>query len=108
NDGLSQLNQEMVDNDVKGNLTKVQKQVSALSSVVDDTKSALPDDQTINSQFDTLQSDLKDLEKANAADQDTLTNNVNAAMKEADIDISDEQKEKFIKSLLCKLSGKQI
>lgn len=104
NDGLSQLNQEMVDNDVKGNLAKVQKQVSAISSVVDDTKSALPDDQTINNQFDTLQSDLKDLAKANAADQDTLTNNVNAAMQEADIDISDEQKAKFVKSLVSKQS----
>lgn len=107
NDGLSQLNQEMVDNDVKGNLAKVQKQVSAISSVVDDTKSALPDDQTINSQFDTLQSDLKDLAKANAADQDTLTNNVNAAMQEADIDISDEQKAKFVKSLVSKQSDTQ-
>ena len=107
NDGLSQLNQEMVDNDVKGNLTKVQKQVSALSSVVDDTKSALPDDQTINTQFDTLQSDLKALAKANAADQDTLTNNVNAAMQEADIDISDEQKAKFVKSLVSKQSDTQ-
>lgn len=107
NDGLSQLNQEMVDNDVKGNLAKVQKQVSAISSVVDDTKSALPDDQTINNQFDTLQSDLKDLAKANAADQDTLTNNVNAAMQEADIDISDEQKAKFVKSLVSKQSDTQ-
>ena len=107
NDGLSQLNQEMVDNDVKGNLTKVQKQVSAFSSVVDDTKSALPDDQTINTQFDTLQSDLKALAKANAADQDTLTNNVNAAMQEADIDISDEQKAKFVKSLVSKQSDTQ-
>lgn len=107
NDGLSQLNQEMVDNDVKGNLAKVQKQVSAISNVVDDTKSALPDDQTINNQFDTLQSDLKDLAKANAADQDTLTNNVNAAMQEADIDISDEQKAKFVKSLVSKQSDTQ-
>ena len=107
NDGLSQLNKEMVDNDVKGNLTKVQKEVAALSSVVDDTKAALPDNQTINNQFNTLQSDLKALAKANAADKDALSNNVNAAMQEAGINITAAQKAKFVQALASKQSDTQ-
>lgn len=107
NDGLAKLNKQMVDNDVKGNLAKVQKELTSLSSVIDDTQAALPNDQTINSQFSTLQSDLKALEQANAADQGTLTNNVNAAMNDAGIDLTAEQKQKFVQSLASKQSNTQ-
>ncbi len=107
NNGLAKLNKQMVDNDVKGNLAKVHKELTSLSAVIDDTQAALPNDQAINSQFNTLQSDIKALEQANAADQGTLTNNVNAAMNDAGIDLTAEQKQKFVQSLATKQSNTQ-
>lgn len=106
--GVDQLNQQLKDQDFAGKITTLQTQVATLQDIAKD----MPSQAQLQSQLQTVQTHLDNLNKASEKDAAAMPANVDKAFADAGVQVTPEQKAKIAASLATDVnnseSSKQI
>lgn len=93
--GVDQLNQQLKDQDFAGKITTLQTQVATLQDIAKD----MPSQAQLQSQLQTVQTHLDNLNKASEKDAAAMPANVDKAFADAGVQVTPEQKAKIAASL---------
>lgn len=101
--GVDQLNQQLKDQDFAGKITTLQTQVATLQDIAKDT----PSQAQLQSQLQTVQTHLDNLNKASAKDAAAMPANVDKAFADAGVQVRPEQKAKIAASLATDVNNSE-
>ncbi|MBJ7618382.1 YhgE/Pip domain-containing protein [Weissella confusa] len=101
--GVDQLNQQLKDQDFAGKITTLQTQVATLQDIAKD----MPSQAQLQSQLQTVQTHLDNLNKASAKDAAAMPANVDKAFADAGVQVRPEQKAKIAASLATDVNNSE-
>ena len=101
--GVDQLNQQLKDQDFAGKITTLQTQVATLQDIAKD----MPSQAQLQSQLQTVQTHLDNLNKASEKDAAAMPANVDKAFADAGVQVTPEQKAKIAASLATDVNNSE-
>ncbi|MBJ7680956.1 YhgE/Pip domain-containing protein [Weissella confusa] len=101
--GVDKLNQQLQGQDLTGKIETLQSQIATLQSI----KADMPNQTEWQNQLATAKTDLDNLAKANAADVAQVPSNLDKALADAGVQMTDAQKAKVAASLAVDASNSQ-
>lgn len=101
--GVDQLNQQLKDQDFAGKITTLQTQVATLQDIAKD----MPSQAQLQSQLQTVQTHLDNLNKASEKDAAAMPANVDKAFADAGVQVTPEQKAKIVASLATDVNNSE-
>ncbi|MBJ7657968.1 YhgE/Pip domain-containing protein [Weissella confusa] len=101
--GVDQLNQQLKDQDFAGKITTLQTQVATLQDIAKD----MPSQAQLQSQLQTVQTHLDNLNKASEKDAAAMPANVDKAFADAGVQVRPEQKAKIAASLATDVNNSE-
>ncbi|MCT0949484.1 YhgE/Pip domain-containing protein [Weissella confusa] len=101
--GVDELNQQLQGQDLTGKIETLQSQIATLQSI----KADMPNQTEWQNQLATAKTDLDNLAKANAADVAQVPSNLDKALADAGVQMTDAQKAKVAASLAVDASNSQ-
>lgn len=101
--GVDQLNQQLKDQDFAGKITTLQTQVATLQDIAKD----MPSQAQLQSQLQTVQTHLDNLNKASEKDAAAMPANVDKAFADAGVQVTSEQKAKIAASLATDVNNSE-
>lgn len=101
--GVDQLNQKLKDQDFAGKITTLQTQVATLQDIAKD----MPSQAQLQSQLQTVQTHLDNLNKASEKDAAAMPANVDKAFADAGVQVTPEQKAKIAASLATDVNNSE-
>lgn len=101
--GVDQLNQQLKDQDFAGKITTLQTQVATLQDIAKD----MPSQAQLQSQLQTVQTHLDNLNKASEKDAAAMPANVDKAFTDAGVQVTPEQKAKIAASLATDVNNSE-
>lgn len=101
--GVDQLNQQLKDQDFAGKITTLQTQVATLQDIAKD----MPSQAQLQSQLQTVQTHLDNLNKASEKDASAMPANVDKAFADAGVQVTPEQKAKIAASLATDVNNSE-
>lgn len=101
--GVDQLNQQLKDQDFAGKITTLQTQVATLQDIAKD----MPSQAQLQSQLQTVQTHLDNLNKASEKDAAAMPANVDRAFADAGVQVTPEQKAKIAASLATDVNNSE-
>lgn len=100
---VDQLNQQLKDQDFAGKITTLQTQVATLQDIAKD----MPSQAQLQSQLQTVQTHLDNLNKASEKDAAAMPANVDKAFADAGVQVTPEQKAKIAASLATDVNNSE-
>ena len=101
--GVDQLNQQLKDQDFAGKITTLQNQVAMLQDIAKD----MPSQEQLQTQLQTVQTHLDNLNKASEKDAAAMPANVDKAFADAGVQVTPEQKAKIAASLTTDVANSE-
>nr|WP_274598234.1 YhgE/Pip domain-containing protein [Weissella confusa] len=101
--GVDQLNQQLKGQDFAGKITTLQTQVATLQDIAKD----MPSQAQLQSQLQTVQTHLDNLNKASEKDAAAMPANVDKAFADAGVQVTPEQKAKIAASLATDVNNSE-
>ena len=101
--GVDQLNQQLKDQDFAGKITTLQNQVAMLQDIAKD----MPSQEQLQTQLQTVQTHLDNLNKAREKDAAAMPANVDKAFADAGVQVTPEQKAKIAASLTTDVANSE-
>ncbi|WP_270276646.1 YhgE/Pip domain-containing protein [Weissella confusa] len=101
--GVDQLNQQLKNQDFAGKITTLQTQVATLQDIAKD----MPSQAQLQSQLQTVQTHLDNLNKASEKDAAAMPANVDKAFADAGVQVTPEQKAKIAASLATDVNNSE-
>ncbi|MDA5459752.1 putative membrane protein [Weissella confusa] len=101
--GVDQLNQQLKDQDFAGKITTLQTQVATLQDIAKD----MPSQAQLQSQLQTVQTHLDNLNKASEKDAAAMPANVDKAFADAGVQVTPEQKAQIVASLATDVNNSE-
>lgn len=101
--GVDKLNQQLQGQDLTGKIETLQSQIATLQSI----KADMPNQTEWQNQLATAKTDLDNLAKANEADVAQVPSNLDKALADAGVQMTDAQKAKVAASLAVDASNSQ-
>ena len=101
--GVDQLNQQLKDQDFAGKITTLQTQEATLQDIAKD----MPSQAQLQSQLQTVQTHLDNLNKASEKDAAAMPANVDKAFADAGVQVTPEQKAKIAASLATDVNNSE-
>ncbi|SJX69078.1 Phage infection protein [Weissella confusa] len=101
--GVDHLNQQLKDQDFAGKITTLQTQVATLQDIAKD----MPSQAQLQSQLQTVQTHLDNLNKASEKDAAAMPANVDKAFADAGVQVTPEQKAKIAASLATDVNNSE-
>ena len=101
--GVDQLNQQLKDQDFAGKITTLQNQVAMLQDIAKD----MPSQEQLQTQLQTVQTHLDNLNKASEKDAAAMPANVDKAFADAGVQVTPEQKAKIAASLATDVNNSE-
>ncbi|WP_270322526.1 YhgE/Pip domain-containing protein [Weissella confusa] len=101
--GVDQLNQQLKDQDFAGKITTLQNQVAMLQDIAKD----MPSQEQLQTQLQTVQTHLDNLNKASEKDATAMPANVDKAFADAGVQVTPEQKAKIAASLTTDVANSE-